>query len=41
MTRVSLYRIIGNDLVLVDYGVESMVDSYTKQGYIVLTERKV
>ena len=35
MKRIELYKIINNELVLVDYGVESQIDSYTTQGYIV------
>ena len=35
MKRIELYKIINGDLVLVDYGVESQIDSYTAQGYIV------
>lgn len=33
--KIKLYKIINNELVLVDYGIESKVDSYTAQGYIV------
>ena len=35
MKRIELYRIINDELVLVDYGIESQIDSYTTQGYIV------
>ena len=35
MKRIELYKIINDELVLVDYGVESQIDSYTAQGYIV------
>lgn len=38
MRTVELYKIVKNDLVHVDYGVESKIDSYTAQGYIVLVE---
>lgn len=39
--RVELYKIIKGQLVLVDYGVISKMESYAKQGYItVKTEIK-
>lgn len=34
--KVELYKIINGNLVLVDYGVLSKMDSYAKQGYIVV-----
>lgn len=33
--RIELYKDINDEIVLVDYGVESQIDSYTAQGYIV------
>lgn len=36
MKRIELYKIIKNEIVLFDYGVESQIDSYTAQGYIVV-----
>ena len=38
MQKINLYRFIKGKLVLVDYGVKSQIDSYVKQGYIVITE---
>lgn len=36
MKHVELYRIINGELVLVDYGVLSKIESYVKQEYIVV-----
>lgn len=33
---VKLYKIINGELRLVDYGVKSQADNYSKQGYIVI-----
>jgi len=38
MKRINLYKIVKGELVLVDYGVESQIDSYVEQGYIVMNE---
>lgn len=34
--KIELYKIINGNLELVDYGVISKMDSYAKQGYIVV-----
>lgn len=36
--RVELYRIVNDDLVLVDYGVLAKVVDYAKQGYIIVIQ---
>lgn len=36
--RVELYKIIKGQLVLVDYGVVSQMESYAKQDYIVVKQ---
>lgn len=36
ITRIELHKEVGGKLKLVDYGVESQVDSYIKQGYTVV-----
>lgn len=36
--RVELYKIIKDKLVMVDYGVISQMESYAKQGYIVVKQ---
>jgi len=34
--KVELYKIINGELRLVDYGVESQMENYAAQGYIVI-----
>ena len=36
--RVELYKVIKGQLVLVDYGVPSQMESYAKQGFIVVNQ---
>lgn len=38
MQRINLYKFIKDRLVLIDYGIKSQIDSYVKQGYIVIIE---
>jgi len=38
MRTVELYKIIKDDIVHVDYGIESQIDLYIAQGYLVMIE---
>lgn len=38
MQRINLYKFIKDRLVLIDCGIRSQIDSYIKQGYIVIIE---
>ena len=38
MPKVNLYKIIKDELVLIDCGIKSQIDSYVEQGFIVIIE---